>query len=175
MGWIHFRWASGRTKGCWMWSTSCWGESTPAFILANVSVWATLNVTRMSRSRSFRASLMSLSRPATATVNRRRGPAGAPRAGPSMNVLALALAVAAAVIARNCRRLMCPLLSGGCLHLGPRLDVLVQAIGEQIGVADLDAIGDVVDADLLDPLRRGQRELLMGLHPVIGVARLRQR
>src|SRR5207245_10077468 len=101
-----------------------------------------LNVTRMSRSRSFRASLMSLSRPATATVNSRSGPASAPKAGPSMNVLALA--VAAAVIARNCRRLMGPLLSGGCLHLGPRLDVLVQAVGQQVRVAVLDEFGHVV-------------------------------
>src|SRR5437899_4102432 len=165
MGWIHFRWASGRTNGCWMWSRSCCGESTPAFILANVSVCATLNVTRMSRSRSFRASLMSLSRPATATVNRRSGPASAPKAGPSMN----ALAVAAAVIARKSRRLMMALLSGGCFHFGPRLDVLVQTVGQQIGVAVAHQLRDVVEPDLLDALGRQQRELLARAHDVIEI------
>src|SRR5262245_25386207 len=143
MGWVRFGWASGGTNGCWICSTSCWGESTPAFILANVSVCATLNVTRMSRSRSFRASLMSLSRPATATVNRRSGPARAPKAGPSMNVLALA--VAAAVIARKSRRFIVALLSGGCLHFGPRLDVLVQAVGQEIGITVAHQLRDVVE------------------------------
>src|SRR5215467_13955077 len=156
-----------------MWRRSCCGESTPAFILANVSVCATLNVTRMSRSRSFRASLMSLSRPATATVNRRSGPARAPKAGPSMNVLALA--VAAAVIARKSRRFIVALLSGGCLHFGPRLDVLVQAVGQEIGVAVPHQLRDVVEADLLDAVRWQQLELAARSHPVIEVVGHRHR
>src|SRR5262249_38471198 len=104
----------------------------------------------MSRSRSFRASLMSLSRPATPTVNRRSGQARAPEAGSSMNVLALA--DAAAVIASKSRRFIVALLSGGCLHFGPGLDVLVQAVGQEIGVAVPHQLRDVVETDLFDAL-----------------------
>ena len=82
------------------------GESTPAFSFAKVSVWATLNVTLMSRPRSSRATLMSLSRPQTATVKRRSGPGSAANAGPSMNPASAVAPVAAALdAAMNCLRL----------------------------------------------------------------------
>src|SRR5262249_4197466 len=138
-----------------------------------VSVCATLNVTRMSRSRSFRASLMSLSRPATATVNRRSGPARAPNAGPSMNVLALA--VAAAVIARKVRRFIMPTVSCCRFHFGPGLDVLVQADGQEICLAVPHQLRNVVEPDLLDALGRQQLELPARPHPVIEVVGHRHR
>src|SRR5712692_8228099 len=153
--------------------TSCCGESTPAFSFANVSVWATLIVTLMSRSKSLRASMTSLSRPATATVNSRSGPGSAANAGPSMKPQTAA-AVAAVVVARNCLRvnpviwlIMAP-LSGG-LHLRPRLHVLVEAVGQEVGEAVPYQLADVVETDLLDPLRRQQLELPARAHAVIEV------